>query len=344
MRATSRVPASRDRLNRLLGFIGRDPGNMTLRGDVIREACDRQQWPIALDLVESGLRERPQDTRLLLPVRARCLHHLGRLNEAIDDCDILLATAPEGPDSTQTHGLLALLLYDKGRWDDAGTHATMALQYEPRQLEALLVRACLYCDAGKHEYTRAQECFRTLLEHHPDCGRAWLRLALLEFSQLRFDSARRHIERATRYIPGHIGTWHVLAWIHLLQQEVSAAKAAFQQSLALNRNFAETHGGLAVVAALQGHDIEARASIKRALRLDQRSLAARFAQLLLLKREGRETEADALLRSVVVNHGQISISSLEVPAPRVDTPTGRDPPHVEPRHEQQGHRRSPRHQ
>lgn len=51
--------------------------------------------------------------------------------------------------------------------------------------------------------------------------------------------------------------------------------------MALDRNYGESHGGVAVVAALLGRNSDAKASIQRALRLDPESLSAKYAQMVL---------------------------------------------------------------
>jgi len=229
-------------------------------------------------------------------LRARCLHKIGRRREAITDCEALSAATPE---SAETHGLLALLFYDEGQSDYARKHMDLALRYDSSQPEGLLVRGCMYSDA--REYDDAQACFRALLEMYPDCGRAWLGMALIDLSHMRLEDAKYGIQLAVRYVPEHVGTWHAVAWIQLLRNDVSAAEAAFQCAYELDPNFAETHGGLAVVAALQGRDADAHSRIKRALRLAPQSSLARYAQILLLQRECHYTEADAVLTAVLAH-------------------------------------------
>jgi Tfp pilus assembly protein PilF len=231
-----------------------------------------------------------------LLLRARCLHHLDRREEAVADCRGHLAVVP---DSAETQGLLALLTYEQGQSDNARVHAEAALRQHPQQLEAMLVRASMYCDA--REYDAARSAFGTLLEAHPECARARLGRGLVELAQMQLDAALQDVERAAAHLPEHIGTWHVLAWIQIMRRDVSAADTAFQQALALNRNFAETHGGLAVIAALQGREVDAEASIKRALRLDPQSLSPRYAQILLLQRQGQHAEAAAVLDVVLAS-------------------------------------------
>jgi Flp pilus assembly protein TadD len=82
-------------------------------------------------------------------------------------------------------------------------------------------------------------------------------------------------------MPSHIGTWHLLGWSRILGRELDGARSAFDTALGLDRNFGESHGGMAVVLALQGQREQAEAAIERALGLDRDSLAARYAQMVL---------------------------------------------------------------
>jgi len=227
-------------------------------------------------------------------LRARCLHHLGRRPEAIAEC---VAHLEKKSDDEETHGLLALLYYEQDQPELATRHAEAALRKNPQQLEALLVVGSMRSDAG--DYEPAKQSFNELLKSHPQCGRAWLGLALLKLGRQQIKAARRDIKFATLYLTDHIGTWHVLAWIEIILDDIPAAHAAFEKALKLDRNFGETHGGLAVTAALQGREVDARASIKRALRLDINSLSARYAEIVLLRHDGRNEEARAVFDAVL---------------------------------------------
>jgi tetratricopeptide (TPR) repeat protein len=97
-----------------------------------------------------------------LLLRARCQHHLDRPAEAIADCEAHLATAPE---HAETHGLLALILYEQHQREQAREHVASALRQDPTQLEALLAQASLQSDA--QEYDAARGSFDALLLAHP---------------------------------------------------------------------------------------------------------------------------------------------------------------------------------
>jgi len=231
---------------------------------------------------------------MALVLRARCQHHLGQRADAIIDCKAHLVVAP---DDGETHGLLGLLLYEQEQYEEARSHIEAALRYNPKQLEAMLVSASLQSDS--QHYDAARSSFDTLLQTHPECGRAWLGLALIELTHMQVHAAKRDIELAATHMPEHIGTWHVLAWIHIMLGDILAAELAFDRALGVDRNFGETHGGLAVIAALQGREDDARASIKRALRLDSQSMSAQYAEMLIMQRHGQHNQAQAVLEAIL---------------------------------------------
>jgi tetratricopeptide (TPR) repeat protein len=282
-----------DRLKRLLAYIDLDGDNFVLRNDAIREAFELRQWDTARTLIDAGLQAHPGEAGLLM-LRARCLHHLGRLSEAILACRNCLVVNAE---DDEAHGLLALLFYDQQRNEDAAEHVESALRLNPQQREALLTAASIQTDS--REYDAARATFGTLLRAHPGCGRAWLGMGMIDLVNLQTEAALRALELAATYMPEHIGTWHVLAWTHILRGNVLSAGVAFDRALLLDRNFAETHGGLAVIACLEGREADARESIKRATRLDSQGLSAQYARMLLFQRHGQHKESQEVLEAVM---------------------------------------------
>lgn len=243
-----------------------------------------------------------------LTLRARCLHGLERIEEAIENCNRRLEVEPHDAD---TAGLLALLYYEQSRLSEASALAEQALSRVPDQLEAMLTVASLYSAAC--EYSKARSAFNALLLSHPSCGRAWLGRALADMSTARFDEAKASIDKAAQYMPNHIGTWHVLAWLNVLSGDANGAEAAFERALELDRNFAETHGGLAVAAAMQGREIEAQEMIRRALRLDANAMSTQYARLLVLRSMGRHDDARAVVEAFLarpVPNGDMQMRDL----------------------------------
>lgn len=228
-----------------------------------------------------------------LILHARALHHL----EA-DEAEALVQRALSiEPENTEAMGLLALLLYERDAFEESLQIAHEVLSRQPNQLDALL--AC----AGTHTEQNRIEAARTTWQHtvnaHPDCGRAWSGLAQIEFHELEFDQAEEHLKTAISFMPDHIGTWHLLAWIYIMRGDSVKAREALDQSYALDRNFGETHGGLAVVDAMDGKSDNARLGIRRALKLNPQSMSARYAEILMLQQSGKHDEANAIVQQTL---------------------------------------------
>jgi tetratricopeptide (TPR) repeat protein len=338
----------------------RDVGNLALRKDAIREACDTHLWHVARSLIDAGLQAHPRDSELLsfsglvclqaqsypqavraltgalaqgleaaevrynlayahfmatrhadaleqltdsvvaqvlpfaLLLRARCLYHLNRPMEAIADCQAYLSLAA---DDAEASGLLALLLHEQDRGEEAQVRVDEALSKDPLQLEALLTHALREADAKG--YREARGCFDALLHAYPLCGRGWLGLALLELHLMQFEEAHRYIRFAAARIPHHVGTWHGLAWTEILCRDLLAAQSAFERALDLDRRCGETYGGLAIVAALQRREQDARDLSSLALHFNPTSISACYASMLLLECAGENAQAwdayDAML-------------------------------------------------
>lgn len=229
-----------------------------------------------------------------LVLKARALHHLERPEEAEKLLRLAIAHQPENADAL---GILALLLQEEGRDDEALTYAEQALAIAPRQMEALLARADSFFD--REDMNAARDAYQTTLDAHPASGRAWSGLGQIAFGQFEFAEAEKLLKEAVLHMPNHIGTWHVLAWIYILQEQPGKAREILLKSYALDRNFGDTHGGLAVVDAMEGKEAEARTGIRKALRLAPDGMAARYAELLLLEKSGDKVAAQQLVDTVL---------------------------------------------
>ena len=82
--------------------------------------------------------------------------------------------------------------------------------------------------------------------------------------------------------------------------EIDEAETSYQRAYDLDRNFADSHGGLALVHALRGRTDDAEAAIRRALRLNPQCPTALYAQTLLLEASGRGDEAMRLLSGATI--------------------------------------------
>lgn len=251
----------------------------------------------AYDIAASRLEQLTKDpacTMEALLLHVRALDHLERNDEA----ESLAARAvTQEPDNAEALGLMALQQFENG--DNAGAlrSAYEALTRAPTQLDALVACASAHFEQGSME--AARKTWLHTVEAYPSCGRAWSGVALIEFNELEFDHAVEHLNLAVHYMPDHIGTWHVLAWIHILRADATLARAALTKAHALDRNYSETHGGIAACDVLEGKLEEARQGIRRALRLDPDCRSACYAQMLLLRGEGKQAQGDQVFRDML---------------------------------------------
>lgn len=244
----------------------------------------------------SILEQTPVDDSLRKSVHvlsARSLHHLGKREEAVE---ILNQLSIDELDE-EAEGVLALLLYELEKSTEALKAANHVLALNPLQLDALLARASI--EAESEDFDAARVDYTTATNAHPTCGRAWSGLGQIDLRDFQFDKAQADLETAVKYMPNHIGTWHMLAWIHIMNNRADEAKYAFDRSYEIDRNFGETHGGLAVVAAMQQQRKLAEQCIRRASKLNPDGFAVYYAQLLLLQSEGKQDEAKALYDRVM---------------------------------------------
>jgi tetratricopeptide (TPR) repeat protein len=214
----------------------------------------------------------------LLRLAISTLHHLGMMDEAValaaSHSD---AAAGDGP----LAGVLALLYLDAEQAGPAARWARVALKFNPDSLDGLTVQATLHI-AQIRTQDAARE-FTRILQVAPHAGRAWLGLGTLALLAQDLPRARELFQSARKYMGGHVGTLHMVAWTEFAAGDYAAAQRAFEDALALNRNFAETHGGLATLAALRGDQAAAQRSIEIAERLDPECLSTQLARSILAR-------------------------------------------------------------
>lgn len=206
----------------------------------------------------------------------RALHRQGKVEDALRWFETVPAERKASPTIV---GIASLLALDANRPADAKAWSAQALAQDAAQLEALVAAASIAL--GEDELERARHLLERALIVNANDGRTWSALAFVDMLGMRLDLAHAHFVRSLRTMPEHIGTWHGFAWCCLLERDFVEAEKAFQTALSLDRNFAESHGGVAVLAALEGRREAAQQSIERALRLDASSLSARYAKAIL---------------------------------------------------------------
>ena len=221
----------------------------------------------------------------------RTLHYLEELDEArtIGEAHMTLY-----PDDATMAGMLGTLCTDLEDFNAARQWSELALKGKPDNLDALVTAGTVAL--GDEDGTRAGVFFEKALAVDPNNGRAWLGQGMASMLGFDLKTACASLERAAQAMPDHLGTWNALAWCELLDNDIAAAEKTFNHAMDIDRNFGETHGGLAVIAALQGRLEDATRQSDIALRLDDKSMAAKFAKSLILQRMGKAQAGQELLR------------------------------------------------
>jgi len=224
----------------------------------------------------------------------RILHYLGKIEEAIAYAETLGEQLPP-----QVGGMLSTLYFDQEDLEKARDVAAATLKENGDDADALTTTGLLAL--GDMDARLAQADFERVLRRQPEHGRALLGQGMSQLLAGDLPAATETLERATHTtnMAEHIGTWQILAWCHILQKNSAAAYQALQRALELDRNFAETHGGLAIVALMRGNLDSAIQSAKRATQLDRNNFSGHFAQSLIQQISGNPGRAQAIMEHLL---------------------------------------------
>lgn len=217
--------------------------------------------------------------RALQQLWLRALHREGQFDRAMAWS---VDAEQKGRIDTQAAGVASLIAIDAEDFAAARRWAALSLadgSPNDRPTETLVAQASLALAARDAE--QASNFADAALQRHPGDGRA---LSTKGFAALLGNDLRGAMDafqRALAVMGEHIGTWHGLGWTQILSGQLAEAHASFEAALELDRNFAESHGGLAVVLAMQSKREQAQEHAELALRLDKSNVSGRYAQALL---------------------------------------------------------------
>lgn len=250
-------------------------------------AFEQGDFQGVLERLESAIASGQADDAILV-LQFRAQHRLGQFDAAIT---LARQLASQGQLPPEAAGVASLIAVDDDQLDLAKTWSDAALQTDPEQMEALVARAAVAL--SESDAATARRLSERALQHNPADGRAASSLGFAHMLALDVAAAIKSFRQAVGAMPGHIGTWHGLGWACLLAGDLIGAKQAFDAALELDRNFSETHGALAVLAALTQHPEDAQAHIKLAQGLDANDLSSQYAAALL---SGEASDAARITR------------------------------------------------
>jgi len=209
------------------------------------------------------------------------LHHAGELDSAPE---IINANESVFAANALLAGHASTVFQDLNDEGNAAKWAQVALARDPDNVDALVVSGTLR--AAALDVNHAKAAFERALALAPQNGRAWLGLGSLALLTQDFERAGEQLDHAVEYMPTHVGSWHALAWNQYFMGKVDEAGKSFEHALVLNRNFSESHGGVAVIAATRGDRAAAERAIEVAERLDPHCNTSKFARALLAGQAG----------------------------------------------------------
>ncbi|MFT7724446.1 MAG: tetratricopeptide repeat protein [Roseateles sp.] len=221
----------------------------------------------------------PDDADAVRLLRIRAQHHLGDLEAALAESRAWQAGRGHAL-PVQGWAAIATLLLDAERMDDAAQLLAQA-GAEAIQGNAELAAAAGFVELGRGQLDGALGHFVRSTSIEPRMGRAHLGQGLVLAAQGDMSRAIEALKVAVEVSPDHLGSWHALAWMQLLSRDVEGAAASFQSALSRDDNFGETHGGLALVAALRGDRQSSERHLRTASKLDAASVNAMVARMVL---------------------------------------------------------------
>ena len=234
--------------------------------------------------IEGGL-----DHPLTHAYLAKCLHQLGHIDAAIVAMQASLALAPE----LENLIYLARLHLDRGDSVAGAALATQVLARVPGHPEANAIVGMDQLE--KNDIALAKHHFASALSGEQNNALAWLGMALIDLREQRLGPAIDALHVAISANPNNLGNRVTLGWAQLCAGEFALAEAIFEAALVIDRNFAESYGGLATALALQQRFEEAEQQIGLAKRLSPRSFGADMARSIILDARGEHEAAGALI-------------------------------------------------
>lgn len=255
---------------------------------------------------------------------ARALHHLGMMTEAIGAARSWMELA--GDDESKSY--LALLYMDDGDLAAGRKLALEVLAANPQDVDANVVAGTSSAENQNIKAARAH--FETALRQDKNNGRARLGIGLVYLYEQDHARAIEALENAMRIYPKNSGIIVTLGWAKIAAKDVVGAEQIFEQALLVDRNFAESHGGLATALAFQQKTERAKEEINLARRLNPQSFGAEFAYTVILAAQGKQHAASIVFERLLEHspkEGMLPlIEQLRIYSLKQGKPTQPSPP------------------
>ncbi|OEE65032.1 hypothetical protein A1OS_15490 [Enterovibrio norvegicus] len=240
-------------------------------------------------------------------MKARCLAHMEHIPEAITLTRDLL-TQCDSTEEADVLGALSLFYVDDALYEEADKYQALALGINAEQTDALVTAASLAL--YKLDMDTAEQKVSRLMSMMPTSGRVLAMKALIHMYRQELVEAISTYELACKEMPDHVGSRVNLAWCFFATGDLDTAEKTFNEAVEIEHNFAECHGGLAVVKAYREEWNASKQLAKKALKLDAQCASALFARSLYLKVKGMDEQAEMIMSGVMSFKSELAEQNL----------------------------------
>ncbi len=222
----------------------------------------------AVRAMAEAVRLQPADAGFLANY-TEILRSAGAVNEAVEAGQRAVTIAP-GSAIAQSN--LGLAYYDQGNLDEAEASQSRALASDPKFDRALNNLGSIARDRGDRE--KAAEFYQQALDIAPGSAETINNLLSVLIEDERLKDARAFAEAQLKQLPRDAELHRNFGRIFLLEGDLDKAESAFRNSIALDRNKADSYTGLSQVLFEKNHPKLALVEAEQAVRLDPDSASA----------------------------------------------------------------------
>jgi len=234
-----------ERLERLRGYLERDPDNEALRAEVFDAALAEGERAAARELLDRALGRDPANAAWR---HRRAMLHLasGEPAQAQVELERLLEG---GNDAPAIRHNLGYALFAQGHWQ-AASEAVAPLLALPGEGSAASLTLWLRCQHRLDRLDEGLEAFRRIQAQVPVAADAWGVASLMAIDAGSMDEARAWSDRALRSRPDQMEALAARGSLGLGAQDPAEAVQAFQQALRVNPGDGRSWSGLAFARML----------------------------------------------------------------------------------------------